>query len=98
MDEGGQKVQIFIYKINTRDIMCNMINIINTAVWCVWKLLRANSEFSSERKYIYIYIFHFFSVISIEDEVASPLVAKKIVATNAQSKNKASPASVDNVV
>ena len=40
----------------------------------------------------------FKSVISIEDEVASPLVAKKIVATNAQSKNKASPASVDNVV
>ena len=32
LDEGGQEVQIFSYKINTRDIMCTMINIINTAV------------------------------------------------------------------
>ena len=32
LDEGGQKVQIFSYKINTRDIKYNMINIINSAV------------------------------------------------------------------
>ena len=39
----------------------------------------------------------FKSVSSTEDKVASALVAKKIVATNAQNKKKASPASVDNV-
>ena len=32
LDEGDQEVQIFSYNINTRDIICNMINIINTAV------------------------------------------------------------------
>ena len=37
LDEGGQKVQIFSYKINTRDIKYNMINIINSAVWCIWE-------------------------------------------------------------
>ena len=32
LDEGGQKVQTCSYEINTRDVMYNMINIINTAV------------------------------------------------------------------
>ena len=32
LDEGDQEVHIFSYNINTRDIICNMINIINTAV------------------------------------------------------------------
>ena len=32
IDEGGQKVQISSCKINTTDMMYNMINIINTGV------------------------------------------------------------------
>ena len=30
--EGSQKVQIYSYKISARDVMYNLINIINTAV------------------------------------------------------------------
>ena len=41
LNEGGQKVQIPTYKINKyRDVMHNMINIINTDVCYIWKLLR----------------------------------------------------------
>ena len=32
LDEGGQKVTTCSYKISTRDVTYNMINIINTAV------------------------------------------------------------------
>ena len=32
LDEGGRKLQTPSYKINTRDVMYNMINIINTAI------------------------------------------------------------------
>ena len=32
LDEGSQKVQTSSHKINTRDVMYNTINIINTAV------------------------------------------------------------------
>ena len=37
LDEGNQKAQTSSYKINsTRDVMYNMINIINTAIWHIY--------------------------------------------------------------
>ena len=38
MDEGSPKVQTSSYNINNRDIMYNMINIINTDTCYMWKL------------------------------------------------------------
>ena len=32
MDEGSQKAQMSSYKVSTKDVRYNMINIINTAV------------------------------------------------------------------
>ena len=41
LDEGDQKVQISSYKkMSTRNAIYNVINIINTPVCYIWKLLR----------------------------------------------------------
>ena len=48
LDEGGQKVQISSYKIDSmKGEMYNKISVINTAVCCTWKV-RVNPEFSSQ--------------------------------------------------
>ena len=55
-NEGGQKVQTSSCKISTRDVMCNMINITNTAVCHVWKLSRINPKSSHYKKKILLSI------------------------------------------
>ena len=41
LDEGDRKLKTSRYKINKYwDITYNMINIINTTLFCIWKLFR----------------------------------------------------------
>ena len=69
LDEGGQKVQTSSYKMNKyRDAMYNMINIIKTAVCCIWKLLRVNPKSSHYKEKIFFsfsFILYLYEVMDV---------------------------------
>ena len=57
LDEGGQKLQSSIYKINKyQRCMYNTANVINTAQCYICKLLILNPEYSSLRKMFFSFI------------------------------------------
>ena len=61
MDESGQKVQTFSYKIITREVMCNMIKIINTAILYVRVVERVSPRSSHHKERIFFsYFLSFF--------------------------------------
>ena len=56
MDEGSPKVQTSSYNINNRDIMYNMINIINTDTLYVKVVWRVNPESSYHTHKIFFFV------------------------------------------
>ena len=61
LDEGSQKIQTFTYKIRTKDVTYNMINLSNCCALCTKFVKRVNPKNShNEEK-----IFYFFNVVSI---------------------------------
>ena len=55
LDGGREKVHSSSYKLNKyKDVMYNLINIINTAVCYVRKLLRVNPKSSSHGKDVFL--------------------------------------------
>ena len=62
LDGGSQKGQTCSCKINTRDVLYNMINIINPVVYEILYMKvvkRVNPEFSSQEKNFVFYSFNF---------------------------------------
>ena len=64
LDDGSQKVKTFSYKINGCDIIYNMINIINNAIYYILKLFR---EYSHHNKNHYISL-----ILYLSEMVAIP--------------------------
>ena len=53
-EKGDQKYKLPVIRyISAGDIIYNMINIINIAVKCIWKLLRVNPISSTHNKKIF---------------------------------------------